>query len=859
MLPLQQPCRQGVLLEQETVAEQTTLVGFCYLFKREVFDKVGFLDEQFSPGNFEDDDYSLRILQQGWDLLLCHDTFIHHFGHASFSKGYGDQEAAEKARRSNALIERNAALFLKKWHVPEMYKVMAVEEIRRLLQSRVGADEAVHERHLPREKKIAVLLRDSHTGQHEVCLEALKNVKWPDGYEVEVFTIDAQKPYAAQVNEVLADIVAKVKIYINDDLFLVHAQAIEELLKIFQDESIGMVGFLGSASLPVSGNLMDSPYKYGAVYVPTEEDFSEMRFGTAVQAAADVRYILPSFFATQWDVPWDESYEKQYYAVLAYCRAFEEEGYRIVVPLSENIWCAYQVKNISFDASEADQKKFFTSYHTYLDGTGSKESSTLYACGEGSTIPSWQEFSFPEGIAVGRETHIHKTALCRLVRPNFAGKPRIIVGDYCEIGIGSTLEAVNCIELENAVSVAENVHIKDYVLDESGVGISTADRELLTEEGGIHVERGVRIEENVLIRGAVRIGRGSIVRAGSCVQQDIPPYCIAEGAPARVIRAFSPQEGKWLSVAGEKKLKNLLARRENTPPLLSIAFITYNRSKYLKRSLKSVLQQLGNDVLAEILISDNASTDDTWAFVEGLQKKYKNLRYHCNEENVGTEENKHRAIQVSRGEYVLVAGDDDYFVDGSLLVLLTQLVRHRGAALCYLGQGDEALRVYEGCGPLEYLRQVSFFMTWITGVVMRRDLYALISEPKKYDHTRLPQVYLQMEILKRKGDFVILHGKFFAEGTGDCQPDGYEFGEIFIKNYFNILQEVVDIPPAQLSQEKKWVMDRLIIPRCRKVKEEQIHLSLDRLLDIVRDYYGEEPYYEEICKKLEDVLKERQS
>ena len=100
--------------------KKTTLVGFCYLFKREVFDKVGFLDEQFSPGNFEDDDYSLRILQQGWDLLLCHDTFIHHFGHARFSKGYGDQEAAEKARRSNALIERNAALFLNKWHVPEM-------------------------------------------------------------------------------------------------------------------------------------------------------------------------------------------------------------------------------------------------------------------------------------------------------------------------------------------------------------------------------------------------------------------------------------------------------------------------------------------------------------------------------------------------------------------------------------------------------------------------------------------------------------------------------------------------------------------------------------------------------------------
>ena len=128
---------------------------------------------------------------------------------------------------------------------------------------------------------------------------------------------------------------------------------------------------------------------------------------------------------------------------------------------------AYQVKDISFDGSEADRKKFFTRYHSYIDGTEPKGISTLYACGEGSEIPSWKEFSHPEGIAVGRETHIHKTAMCRLVMPNFAGKPRIIVGDHCEIGAGSTLAAVNRIVLENTVRVAENVHIKDYVYDDS--------------------------------------------------------------------------------------------------------------------------------------------------------------------------------------------------------------------------------------------------------------------------------------------------------------------------------------------------------------------------------------------------------
>ncbi|MEF9991459.1 MAG: glycosyltransferase [Romboutsia sp.] len=65
---------------------KTRLIGFCYLIKKEVLDKIGLLDEIFSPGNFEDDDLSYRIICQGYNLLLCADAFIHHFGSVSFSK-----------------------------------------------------------------------------------------------------------------------------------------------------------------------------------------------------------------------------------------------------------------------------------------------------------------------------------------------------------------------------------------------------------------------------------------------------------------------------------------------------------------------------------------------------------------------------------------------------------------------------------------------------------------------------------------------------------------------------------------------------------------------------------------------------
>jgi len=86
--------------------EKLRLVGFCMLIKRDIINKVGLLDEIFTPGNFEDDDYSYRIRQTGYKLLLCKDAYIHHFGSASFKKLPGEY---------NKLLQVNREKFKNKW------------------------------------------------------------------------------------------------------------------------------------------------------------------------------------------------------------------------------------------------------------------------------------------------------------------------------------------------------------------------------------------------------------------------------------------------------------------------------------------------------------------------------------------------------------------------------------------------------------------------------------------------------------------------------------------------------------------------------------------------------------------------
>lgn len=97
------------------------LVGFCYLIKNEAYKIAGFLDEIYSPGNYEDNDYSLKLIMAGYKLLVCRDTFIHHYGSGSFGKHATLEEFEEKNRKYKALLQRNQEIFLKKWQITENY------------------------------------------------------------------------------------------------------------------------------------------------------------------------------------------------------------------------------------------------------------------------------------------------------------------------------------------------------------------------------------------------------------------------------------------------------------------------------------------------------------------------------------------------------------------------------------------------------------------------------------------------------------------------------------------------------------------------------------------------------------------
>jgi len=85
----------------------SVLAMFCLALRREIFEEIGPLDELFTIGMFEDDDYSYRAHKKGYGIACADDVFIHHFGGTSFKKLDHDKYME--------LFEKNKAIFEKKW------------------------------------------------------------------------------------------------------------------------------------------------------------------------------------------------------------------------------------------------------------------------------------------------------------------------------------------------------------------------------------------------------------------------------------------------------------------------------------------------------------------------------------------------------------------------------------------------------------------------------------------------------------------------------------------------------------------------------------------------------------------------
>jgi GT2 family glycosyltransferase len=147
-----------------------TVTMFCMGMRREVFQRIGPLDQRFEIGLLEDDDYSLRARELGLRTVCLPELLVHHFGETSFG-------ALVPTGEHGRLLEANKKRFEEKWGKPwEPYKPPSkpgYERMRRRIRELVAEK-------LPPEAVVLVVSRGDET---LLDLESRRALHFPSAKE----------------------------------------------------------------------------------------------------------------------------------------------------------------------------------------------------------------------------------------------------------------------------------------------------------------------------------------------------------------------------------------------------------------------------------------------------------------------------------------------------------------------------------------------------------------------------------------------------------------------------------------------------------------------------------------------------
>jgi glycosyltransferase involved in cell wall biosynthesis len=167
-------------------------------------------------------------------------------------------------------------------------------------------------------------------------------------------------------------------------------------------------------------------------------------------------------------------------------------------------------------------------------------------------------------------------------------------------------------------------------------------------------------------------------------------------------------------------------------PLVSVCLPVYNGETYIAQAIASVLKQTVTDL--ELIVSDNASTDDTGVICRQVAEQQQRVRYHRAPKNLGLARNFNRAAGLARGRYLMWIGHDDVLEPEYIGRCLEVLENDPRLVLCFANgnhidtKGNITRRVEaendgEAQRPSERFRRIIRLEHWCDAIfgLMRKD------------------------------------------------------------------------------------------------------------------------------------------
>jgi glycosyltransferase involved in cell wall biosynthesis len=245
---------------------------------------------------------------------------------------------------------------------------------------------------------------------------------------------------------------------------------------------------------------------------------------------------------------------------------------------------------------------------------------------------------------------------------------------------------------------------------------------------------------------------------------------------------------------------------------LSICIPTFNRASFLKETLDSITSQeiFKNSNIVEVVISDNSSTDNTRELcLDYVQKYGEKIKYFRHEVNI-EDKNFEFVLSRGKGEYLKLNNDTLVHKKNSLAFMLDVIKKNRvKKPLLFFSNG--ALSTEEffiGFSIDNFISKVSFFSTWIGGFGIWKSDFKKIKDFNRFSNMKLVQTDVILRTLMIKKYFIV-SDRVFAETIFGVVKGGYSFIDVFMDNYFQIIEFYVlngNLSEDSYKKEKRKVL-----------------------------------------------------
>ena len=251
-------------------------------------------------------------------------------------------------------------------------------------------------------------------------------------------------------------------------------------------------------------------------------------------------------------------------------------------------------------------------------------------------------------------------------------------------------------------------------------------------------------------------------------------------------------------------------------PLLSICIPTFNRGEILEQTIRSYLNNKEFDDTVEIIISDNASTDNTQEICKSFIQENKNIKYYRNKENI-RERNFICVLNYATGEYLKLTNDWICADEKSLRYIkatIRENIKQRKPIFftndyIYTKKKNSIIE----CENLDhYVQAISTFVTSSNCFGVWKEQWDNIKNKDKYIYTMLPHVDWSYQIVAQHNGCILYDTTIlFPIGVNKLgKRSGYNWFQIHLDYYYRIMQPYVEnkyITSQTLKQDKLYLLE----------------------------------------------------